>query len=112
MDRSTFRLITTIVSPRASSANTVELARMKPISWDPANLGRMAAVTPTNMASTTMIPDSRIRNTRSVSRRELTLACGPGGSRRAVTVALLRCVPPASGSVMTAALPAGRWPRS
>ena len=111
MDRSTFRLITTIVSPSASRANTVVLARMKPISWDPANLGWMAAVTPTNMASTTMMPDSRIRNTRSVSLRELALACGPGGSRRAVTVALMLCAPLASGSVMMAAPAPGRWPR-
>jgi hypothetical protein len=98
MDRSTFRLITTIVSPSASRANTVVLARMKPISCVPTNLGWMTAVTPTNMASTTMMPDSRIRNTRSVSLRELTLACGPG-SLRAVAVALMTLAPP------------GRWRR-
>src|SRR6266567_3318455 len=94
MDRSTFLLITTIVSPSASRANTVVLPRMNSISWEPTNRGWIAAVTATNTASTAMMPNSRIRNTRSVSRRELTLAGGPDGSRRAVTVVLNACLPP------------------
>src|SRR5215470_18395981 len=52
------------------------------------NDGWMLVVIATNTTSTAMMPNSLIRNTRSVSRRELTRAGGPDGSRRSVTVAL------------------------
>ena len=64
------------------------------------NRGWMLAVIATNTIRTAMMPDSRIRNTRSVSLRELVPAGALEGSWRSVNAALIA---PASG--------AGRWPR-
>ena len=63
--------MTTIVSPSARRAYTVVLLRMNwMFAWS-MNRGWMLAVIATNTTRTAMMPDSRIRNTRSVSLREL-----------------------------------------
>src|ERR1700733_1405785 len=54
------------------------------------NDGWMLVVTATNTSSTAMMPNSRTRNTRSVSLREPPPAGGPAGSRRSVTVVVMR----------------------
>ena len=64
------------------------------------NDGWMAVVTATNTTNTAMMPDSRIRNTRSVSLREPPAAGAPAESTRPVTVVVMRPAPAA-----------GRWPR-
>jgi len=52
------------------------------------NLGWMAVVTATNTTRTTMMPDSLIRNARSVSLRALGPAAAGGRSLRDTIVAL------------------------
>jgi hypothetical protein len=100
MDRSTFLLTTTIVSPSASSAKTVVLARMNWASCWLANRGWMLTVTATNTIRTAMMPDSLIRKTRSVRRRELIRGGLPVVSSGVATVALIWRAP------------AGRSPRT
>ena len=82
MDRSTFRLMTTMVSPSASSANTVVSTRMNWMFAELRNRGCTRVVTSTNTARTTTMPDSLMRNTRSAStlaRGPDAAAAGPGG---------------------------------
>ena len=67
-DRSTFRVRTTIVSPIASSAKIVVSTRTNWSSETLRNRDWMSAVTSTSRPSTAMIPNSRIRKTRSTSR--------------------------------------------
>ena len=55
----------------------------------------MLVVMTTNTSSTAMMPNSRIRNTRSVSLREPLPGGAPAGSRRSVTVVVTK--PPAAG---------------
>ena len=92
-DRSTFRLTTTIVSPSASSANTVVLARMNWTSCWLAKRGWMLAVTATNTIRTATMPDSLTRKTRSVRRREPAPGRAPGVSWRPAAVALIAPAP-------------------
>ena len=85
-DRSTCRATTTIVSPSARSAKITVLTSTnwmfeadRKRCWRP-------AVTAMNSASTTTMPDSLIRKTRSASPRELAsagcLAAARGGAPR------------------------------
>jgi hypothetical protein len=99
-DRSTFRLMTTIVWPSASSAKTVVFARMNSTFCWLANRGWMLTVTATNTIRTTMMPDSLTRKTRSVRRRELLRGAPPSVSSGVATVALI------------VRAPAGRSPRT
>ena len=64
------------------------------------NSGWMAVVMATKTRNTAMMPDSRIRNTRSVSRREPDPGAAPAEPARSVTV-----------DVMAPAPAAGRWRR-
>ena len=71
----------------------VVLARMNCTSCWLANRGSMLMVMATNTIRTTMMPDSLIRKTRSVRRRELTRGGLPAVSCRVSTVALISSAP-------------------
>jgi len=94
-DRSTFRLITTIVSPSASSAKIVASTSTNWMLVMDRKRGWIAAVIATNTIRTATMPNSRTRNTRSASRRELADA-GLPGSRGGASVAVIG-LPPRAG---------------
>ena len=84
--------MTTIVSPSASSANTVVLTRMNWMLVMLRNRGWIDAVTATNTTRTTTMPDSLIRKTRSVSLRA-PVPAGAGGRSLLDTTVVLICRP-------------------
>ena len=101
MDRSTFLLMTTMVSPSASSANTVVSMRMNWMFAKLRNRGCTRVVTSTNTARTATMPDSRMRNTRSARPDRLRGPAAAGGSadggphrEAALPVAPGTCAPP------------------
>ena len=100
-DRSTFLLITTIVSPRASRAITVVSTSTNWMFVALRNRGWTAAVIATKTARTTTMPDSLIRKTRS-ARAALPVRL-PGSSGR--------CWRRGLRTALTSP-PAGPWPRT
>ena len=98
--------MTTIVSPSASSANTVVLTRMNWMFVMLRNRGWIDAVTATNSTRTTMMPDSLIRNARSVSLRA-PVPAGAGG-RSLWETSVVLTVPPRPALAPALPLWAGR----